>query len=798
MKLINFFILLIPFFSPLLPVANASENNQFQWSYRGSIPGMYCTNWQENADPHTWHDNYFCSQENMGLRWSSSGPIRGMKCTQIIETMDPHTWRDNYACVPKHSAYQLIWSSSGNPGKGNCIQITEPSEPARHTWNDNYLCVKKQNAKLNFEVRWSYRGAIDNMHCTRWHESSDPHAWHDNYFCSGKDIGMKWNSSGALKGMECTQIIETMDPHTWHDNYACLPFNSPYKLLWSSRKNPGIGQCVKVTEPSEPARHTWNDNYFCVALKAQLKFARAEQIDTGWNGDARRAIDGSTAGNYRQHSVTHTRSKRDTWWEGTLTDIQTIRSVMIYNRTDCCSNRLSNFRIIISKHNLINPGQVMTQEKVNQYKVTPGVIVSPVIESFTKQVKTWRPPEGTKGRFIYVYNPNSYLSLAEVHAVGEETTQEQIDSFFAQKDFGNKADSLKEIVTTTLKAEDLLVEKKYTQAKWLVTNLFNKYPKSGFIWPFLSNTPDNVNIGNPPSYYALRMIEDIVTNSRIGQAELNNSNVGTLTMGVAIAQCAEGMQPTDLELTESKGKQVYLNIHPGIAKNDYKVIRESLRLFQQYIFGITDGKKKLEVEFHPVSTCASVGFDAPRHATITNYAGPVVALPESTRSKTDFWWVIYPSNVPANSEFEKANKELITGGMGRINNKPVFISDDMWLFRKPYHLGTGPMSAVERRTYLPQWLKHEFYHHLFQSYPEFELEKSGHQWFDRNTWPSDFIGRIEPDYFSEAYRKRLRFASVPLHIKLDRTVNQPIGVLRRFPKFIKLEPLHQCNADHKH
>jgi hypothetical protein len=100
------------------------------------------------------------------------------------------------------------------------------------------------------------------------------------------------------------------------------------------------------------------------------------------------------------------------------------------------------------------------------------------------------------------------------------------------------------------------------------------------------------------------------------------------------------------------------------------------------------------------------------------------------------------------------------------DGSPCFIGDDRWLVRKPPHLGVGLYSDEERRAYLPQWLQHEFYHHLFRIYPEFKLEEKSHQWFDRKTWPSDFEGRFEADYYHEALHKRLQTASPPLCVKL--------------------------------
>jgi hypothetical protein len=110
----------------------------FRWSYAGPVSGMTCVQWTETADPHTWSDNYLCSDSNLAMKWNSAGAISGMQCTQIKETADPNTWHDNYLCVPNDSPLQLKWSSAGPLSGMQCVQITEPADP--HTWNDNYLC----------------------------------------------------------------------------------------------------------------------------------------------------------------------------------------------------------------------------------------------------------------------------------------------------------------------------------------------------------------------------------------------------------------------------------------------------------------------------------------------------------------------------------------------------------------------------------------------------------------------------------------------------------------------------------
>ncbi len=77
-------------------------------------------------------------------------------------------------------------------------------------------------------------------------------------------------------------------------------------------------------------------------------------------------------------------------------------------------------------------------------------------------------------------------------------------------------------------------------------------------------------------------------------------------------------------------------------------------------------------------------------------------------------------------------------------------------------------SDVEIQTFFSTWLLHEFSHHLFnRAYPEFELEKESHQWFDKQNWPDDFEGVYQPDYFIEALQKRIVPRGKPLHEELN-------------------------------
>ncbi|MFP2908285.1 S8 family peptidase, partial [Pyxidicoccus sp. 3LFB2] len=80
----------------------SAVDHGIQWSNSGPIGGMRCTQIHEGSEPaeHTWHDNFLCvpTSSPLQLEWSSSGPLPGRQCLQVFEDADPHTWNDNYLC----------------------------------------------------------------------------------------------------------------------------------------------------------------------------------------------------------------------------------------------------------------------------------------------------------------------------------------------------------------------------------------------------------------------------------------------------------------------------------------------------------------------------------------------------------------------------------------------------------------------------------------------------------------------------------------------------------------------------
>lgn len=115
----------------------------------------------------------------------------------------------------------------------------------------------------------------------------------------------------------------------------------------------------------------------------------------------------------------------------------------------------------------------------------------------------------------------------------------------------------------------------------------------------------------------------------------------------------------------------------------------------------------------------------------------------------------------------------------------------MLVTKPPKYLGKT-VSPEERFAFFSQVMQHEFFHELYWLYPQFRLEQASHQWFNRTSWPSDFEGFLEADYYSESLNKgllpqgkpplweKLRFAP-PIGFVGKLTAAALMGAYRREP-----------------
>lgn len=93
----------------------------------------------------------------------------------------------------------------------------------------------------------------------------------------------------------------------------------------------------------------------------------ATQVSTAWGGVPARAVDGNTAGDYLvDNSATHTAEpSNQAWWQVDLTQRYPIDTIEVWNRSDCCAERLSNYWVILSP-------EPITTDSLTEALATPG------------------------------------------------------------------------------------------------------------------------------------------------------------------------------------------------------------------------------------------------------------------------------------------------------------------------------------------------------------------------------------------------------------------------------------------
>jgi len=71
----------------------------------------------------------------------------------------------------------------------------------------------------------------------------------------------------------------------------------------------------------------------------------ASQSSTGFGGVPSRAIDGNTSGKYSDDSCSHSGGNKNNWWMVNFNKAYKIYSVKIFNRNDCCQDRIDGANV---------------------------------------------------------------------------------------------------------------------------------------------------------------------------------------------------------------------------------------------------------------------------------------------------------------------------------------------------------------------------------------------------------------------------------------------------------------------
>jgi hypothetical protein len=135
---------------------------------------------------------------------------------------------------------------------------------------------------------------------------------------------------------------------------------------------------------------------------------QATQSSTNWSAPANRAVDGNTDGDFSHNSVTHTQVENQAWWQVDLASVQSIGTIKVWNRTDCCGDALSNFYVFVSDAPFTSTDLTSTQNQsgVSTFQVA-GQAGSPTTINVNRS-----------GRYVRVQLAGvERLSLAEVQVL---------------------------------------------------------------------------------------------------------------------------------------------------------------------------------------------------------------------------------------------------------------------------------------------------------------------------------------------------------------------------------------------
>lgn len=139
-----------------------------------------------------------------------------------------------------------------------------------------------------------------------------------------------------------------------------------------------------------------------------------------WRLPASKAVDGNRGGNFRNNEISHTSTGSQQYWDLDLNGIALIDSINIWNRTDCCSNRLSNFHVFVSKYPFTG---TTIQELQNQ-----NGVIDCFFEGALGRNGSIAIPDFLVGRYIRIQlsGNNLPLALAEVEVKGTMLTEETV------------------------------------------------------------------------------------------------------------------------------------------------------------------------------------------------------------------------------------------------------------------------------------------------------------------------------------------------------------------------------------
>jgi hypothetical protein len=175
--------------------------------------------------------------------------------------------------------------------------------------------------------------------------------------------------------------------------------------------NAGSGTITQRTALSSSLLVEWPQ---VINLDRDLAIGATATQSSAGLAPASRAVDGNTDGAWANNSVSHTAQSSQPWLQVDLGSSQALSEVRLWNRTDCCSARLSDYALLLSN----SPITTTSYDDAVSSTAAAGGSVNIFIGA-SQRTEAKFLPAGTTARYIVVILRSSsvILSLAELEAI---------------------------------------------------------------------------------------------------------------------------------------------------------------------------------------------------------------------------------------------------------------------------------------------------------------------------------------------------------------------------------------------
>ena len=188
---------------------------------------------------------------------------------------------------------------------------------------------------------------------------------------------------------------------------------------------------------------------------------RVTQSSTAFGGDASRAVDGKTDGDFGHQSVTHTNFQSKPWWQVDLDKEETIRQINIFNRTDTAQERLSNFHVIL----LDSFGNEIERKRISALTNTAAQLAI----------------DYKKARFVQIeLEGHNALSLAEVQVLRAENIAWKKQASQSSTAYGGDANRALDGNTNNTYSQNSITHTNFENKAWWQVDL-GRSEQIGFV-----------------------------------------------------------------------------------------------------------------------------------------------------------------------------------------------------------------------------------------------------------------------------------------------------------------------------